>query len=460
MSDDQKFEDELRSALDRLALEPAPERLVARVAQIPSRKTEGSTSMIKMRLSPKGLGSGAGLLAAAAAVILAVMIVRPGAGPIPVGASPSQSSPAQVSATPANPSTAVATPTTAPTSGPSPSLVRVPPDFLPLSATFVSAQEGWVLGSAPCGGARCPSIARTLNGGATWSSISAPSTTIANNVGSQLPGGSGISSLRFADPMNGWAFGPELWATHDGGTTWSRVSIGGVTEGPTVLALETAAGRVHAILVNNTSGDFPIASSRVASDDWQIAGTSVPVGAGPVPRLQIVLAGASGWVLENDRVVTAGATLVSGAWKAWQPPCLDVTGPAALAASSASDLVAACDVGQWSSPHGEHLYASADGGTTFAQTGTRTPLNGATAVTSPIRSTVIIAGSDAGGAALVASFDGGRTWSKALTAGNGSFRDLGFTTPTQGIVIATDGAGASRLLMTHDAGRTWAPVGF
>ena len=185
----------------------------------------------------------------------------------------------------------------------------------------------------------------------------------------------------------------------------------------------------------------------------------IPVGAGPVPAVQLVLSGSGGWVLENDRVVTAGARLEAGTWRTWKPVCQDVVGPAVLGASSASDLVAACDIGQWSTPQGNHLFRSYDGGTTFLETGTRTPLNGASGVASPGRATIVIAGSDASGAALVGSFDGGLTWSTVLGAGTATFTDLGFTTASQGIVITTNGT-TSHLLMTRDGGRTWSTVTF
>ena len=454
MNDDETFEDELRATLAGLAREPAPGRLLARVSGIPSREPRARTNGVRLSLSPRGSGSGFALLAAAVAIAVFAIVVRPGISPATVGGSPSATpgQPASVGSSDpsaqASPSDAVvATPSPKPAGGP------VPADFKPLSASFVAADNGWVLGSVPCGDARCPAIIRTVDGGATWSSIDAPKTTMGGVPGSIQAGGSGISSLRFADLLNGWAFGPELWATHDGGASWARLTISGLPAEATVTALETSAGTVHAVLYD-AAQDFRIGSSRVGADDWRVAAVRVPVGAGPVPRIELLLSGSSGWVLENDRVVSGGATLDASVWRTWQPACLDVVGPAVLAASSASDLVAVCDVGLWASPKGEQLFTSTDGGATFAATGTRPPLT-ASAVASPDRATIVIAGSDTSGAALVASFDDGRTWSKVWSAAAVSFTDLGFTTPTQGIVVTTDESGAGKLLMTHDGGRTW-----
>ena len=460
MNSDETFDRELRATLAELAHEPAPDRLVARVAQIPSVELLPRLHAVRLHLSPRGLGSGFALLAAGVAVAVLAILVRPGAGPSPVGGSPSLAigateSPAASSALVLPSSSPAAQGSQSPTSSAAP----VPAAFEPMSATFVSAEKGWVLGSIPCGTARCPAIVRTLDGGVTWSSIGVPGTKVGGRAPGSIGGSAGISSLRFADPLDGWAFGPELWATHDGGVTWEQVSIVGLPAGATVAALETASGTVHAVLYDGAQ-DFRIASSRVGSEGWRVASVPIPVGAGPVPRVELVLSGEGGWVLANNRVVTAGARLEAGTWRTWKPACLDVVGQAVLGASSTSDLVAACDVGQWSNPQGDHLFTSHDGGTTFVETGPRTPLTGASAVATPGRSTIVVAGNDARGATLVGTFDGGQTWATVLSAGPVEFADLGFTTSTQGIVVTTDSTGAGHLLMTRDGGLTWHQVLF
>lgn len=455
MNDDERLDRELRATLDGLAREPAPERLVARVSEIPSREPSTRTHGIRFHGSPRGFGSGFGLLAAGVAIALLAILVRPGAGPGPVGGSPSlvpvpTVSPSSVA--PSSSAVVVGTPT--PTMAGTP----VPAGFQPMSATFVSTDEGWVLGSVPCSGVRCPAIVRTDDGGATWSSIAAPRTTVGSILALGQGAHTGIAAVRFADRLDGWAFGPELWATHDGGATWVRIAIEGLPKDAPVTTLEAAAGTVHTVLYDGAQ-DFRIASSVVGIDAWRVASVRVPVGAGPVPRIQLVLSGTGGWVLENNRVVTAGARLDTGTWRSWQPVCLNVVGPAVLAASSSTDLVAVCDVGLWGNPKGEHLFASTDGGATSVEIGTPPPLSAATVAT-PDRSTIVVAGVDPSGAALAASFDGGQTWSTVLHAGAASFADLGFTTPTQGIVVTADESGGAHLLMTHDGGRTWQAVTF
>lgn len=455
MNDDEKFQDELRATLNGLAREPAPDRLVARVAEIPSREPSTWTSGIRRGVSSRSLGSAFGLLAVGVAIVAVAILARPGAVTPTVGASPTPtplSSAVAPTASPAPSSSAVA----AATPTPKPQGSAVPAGFEPVSATFVSAADGWVLGSVPCSGGRCPAIVRTTDGGATWSAINAPKTTM--GLEGDLTG-SGISGLRFANAANGWAFGPELWATHDGGATWARVTIAGLAPAGRLAALETARGSVHAVAYDGDT-NFRIATSPIATDDWRLSGTRVSVGAGPVPQIQLVLSGDSGWVLQNDRTVVNGARLVAGTWQSWDPPCLDVVGPAVLAASTASDLVAVCDEGVMSTPTGQHLWSSNDGGVTFSRVGGRLPFAFGGAVATPDKSTIVVAGSNASGATLVTSVDGGRTWPSTLNAGKVGISQLGFTTKTQGLLITRTESGAGAMLMTHDGGRTWSRIAF
>jgi len=320
--------------------------------------------------------------------------------------------------------------------------------------TFVSADEGWVLGTGTCSISPCAAIARTVDGGSTWAEVPAPDTQI-------FPGprqdAAGISGLRFADADNGWAFGPDLWSTHDGGTTWARLAIPGLAAGTSVAALETAGGAVHAVMLDGQ--DYRVASSPVGSDEWSLSAVRVPVGAGPVPAVQLVLSGAAGWLIENDRTVVGGARLVNGAWVAWKPPCADVVGPAYLAASGPTELASACDVGLWGTPGGDHLYLSHDGGSTFVESATAVPLQMPAQVAAASPSVIVVGGSDATGAVLVGTFDGGGTWTVVARLGAVEIADLGFTTATQGVVITVSSDGPASLLVTRDGGRTWGAVG-
>jgi hypothetical protein len=270
-----------------------------------------------------------------------------------------------------------------------------------------------------------------------------------------VDGGAGVRKVRFADVSNGWVFDPDLWVTHDGGSHWARPTLP-LAGAARVSDLGASAGVAHAVVF--ATNVFDILTTPVGRDAWKLSPTKLPPGAGPVPVAQIVLQGASGWVLQNDRTVVNGARLVLGDWVPWQPPCANpsVGGPGMLAASTPTDLVAVCAEGRFSAPTVTvRVYLSTDG-VTFPAKGTVVPsATDVLGVASPVPGTIVVA--DAG--RLVATFDGTATWSTVFK-GNPTlgWNDLGFTTPTQGVAIETGQSGA--LLMTHDGGHTWAPVPF
>lgn len=443
------FERELRHALEDAAAEPAPERFVARIARIPR---EGPRASLTERLAARSgfIALGDRRFARAVAAV-AVIVVALFGGTRLLGQPPG---PGGVDGSPQS-SAAADTPSPAPSLG-GPAGGPVPAGFQPISPTFTSAADGWILGSVPCADSTCTAIVRTTDGGASWTSIPAP-TGMRAGPG---PAGSGVASLRFADPLDGWAFGRELLSTHDGGATWRPVTLPGMTPDGEVMALEVAGGFAHAVYFAGSGASvLSIATSPVATDDWVASPTTVEIGAGPVPDPQLVLSGAAGWLIEVDRVVVAGARLVDGAWVPWQPPCASVNGPATLAAASASDLVVACDEGLWSTPTGVHVYFSSDGGLTFVQARTKVPVFNIEGVAAPAPGIAFVAGSLSGvGSAIVGSFDGGMTWSAVHVLQGAGSLGLTFVTADVGVAIATPADGSSRLLMTHDGGRTWSEV--
>ncbi len=349
--------------------------------------------------------------------------------------------------------------TTAPPPAPAgPQGGPVPANFAAVSVTFVSLQTGWVLGAAPCGTPPCTSLLRTRDGGKTWAGVPAPQAELSVD---QSPG---VSHVRFADMDNGWAFGPALWATHDGGSHWSAVTLPGADKGARVDDLAAAGGAVHAVVIG--AGGIDILSSPVGSDAWRVSPTTVPLGAGPVPHAQLILSGASGWVVEVNRTVVGGARLSAGAWAPWQPPCLDAGGPMILSAASPTDLVAVCDEGIWTGATPMiTARVSGDGGTRFSSP-SRVPAPwqaGSTqAVASTAPRTQVVAGTTNDGAAvLLATFDTGATWTTVKQAGNGRWTDVGFTSTDQGVAVDIPAdARAGALLMTLDGGHTWNAVAF
>jgi hypothetical protein len=132
--------------------------------------------------------------------------------------------------------------TTAPPSSPPaspPTTLAKPSGFLAQSASFVTANDGYVLGVVPCSSSACLALRSTNDRGANWATVTPPPTTLGDGSGT-----TGVSNLHFADAEDGWAFGPALWATHDGGIHWQAVNVGG-----TVVAMASGTGTVYAVVV-------------------------------------------------------------------------------------------------------------------------------------------------------------------------------------------------------------------
>lgn len=333
------------------------------------------------------------------------------------------------------------------------------------SATFVSAQTGWVLGTAPCGTSRCLVLLRTEDGGAAWTQVQAP--PIPGPFPSTASGAPG-AAVRFADRDDGWAFRPTgsppdgdaadgetVFVTHDGGAHWTPAPVVVPANGFGVADLEASGGVAQLVF---TASPVAIESSPVGTDEWALSPTTLVLGAGPVPWEQLVLQGTVGWVVENDRVVVAGARLVGGTWLSWSPPCAQTGGQAYLAASDPDHLAAVCDEGVFADgPERVVLELSDDGGASFRSVAGTLPVSSFSGpVASPEPGVVFAAPAGLSGG-ILATFDAGARWT-VVSSGDGGqgYLQLGFTTSTQGLAIEDDGT----MLMTFDGGHQWTAVSF
>lgn len=111
----------------------------------------------------------------------------------------------------------------------------------------------------------------TTDHGRHWFAVPAPPAPYAAPGRSPVAGA--VSSVRFADTQDGWAFGPGLWATHNGGRTWRQLSLGGWP----VQSLEADGGRVLAVTISCLRcSRFRVYAAPVARDRWR----QVPGGYG------------------------------------------------------------------------------------------------------------------------------------------------------------------------------------
>jgi photosystem II stability/assembly factor-like uncharacterized protein len=148
------------------------------------------------------------------------------------------SSPSTTTTTAAPSSTTTVPPITSPVGTP------VNNGFEPGSVTFVSATTGFVIGiDSACPAGSCVALARTTDGGSSWRALPPPNAGYVargTQSSSTVPP---VSEVRFADKLDGWIYGPSLFATHDGGAHWQQVNLGG-----SVISLEASGASVDAIV--------------------------------------------------------------------------------------------------------------------------------------------------------------------------------------------------------------------
>jgi hypothetical protein len=405
----------------------------------------------------------------------AVPVIR-GAGPAVLLAVAGFLAGCGAPARPAAASLPAATPSRPPpTSAVTPSL---PPGFVPQSFTAISAAHWWVLGSVPCGARDCPAIVTTTDGGATFQPLPAPGGPFGPGLNSPPAAG----NIRFADSADGWAFGPALYATHDGGRHWTAIWVPGrVTE------LEPGLGEVFAVVTPpnpNRAPGWPnppcartgtCTSSTPAPRLWRAQPSSGRWSADPAAgavSTGLAVHGRSVWVI-NAMSTRAGPVLGTGLLHSADGGSHFALQPEAIPGIACS-YSPATDTVIWSYCSGGHFmyaYLSRDAGAHFTAVGPTQappttpnsyPNGSALEAASPATA---VAASDLPGNPLIRTTDQGTTWSvvQAPPDSTGTWSLTGFTTPEDGYALwehgaATYQASTAQLWRTTDGAASWSPV--
>ena len=413
-------------------------------------------------------GSAAVIVAAAVTVPqvvnLPVLNPNPSAAPV-AGAHNATTSPPASSSASGNASAAASS--AVPTR-----LGSVPGNFRPTSVTFVGTRTGWVIGQAltpgHCASQFCTSLARTNDAGKTWAGVPAP-------MAGPADGASGLSQIRFLDLKNGWAYGPQLFATHTAGATWAPVDTGGLR----VTALETVGDRVFAVWASCT-GDgpayavnctrFTLYSASATGGTWAPVGTSTTglTNGAASEAAQLVLTGSRGYLLAPGGELYSGPVDGSGPWTRVSSLVASCpVGPARgngqptgalLGAVNARDLILACvSASSGTSPsvstQQKFVYSSTNGGMSWAQMTTAPAAGVAFGLAASPTESVMLA-TDQGIDLLPA---GEMSWRTADVRGGapaGGFRYIGMTTDEQGIALPADPS-AGTVWFTFDGGQRW-----
>jgi photosystem II stability/assembly factor-like uncharacterized protein len=343
----------------------------------------------------------AGTMAGAAVVIAAAVIAPQVAGAL----LPHGSQPAKV---------------TTGSASPSPSHHRQTPPakgFRPTSVTFVDNSKGAVIGQRGA-------IAATGDYGRTW-----------HRVGRVGPG---VSQIRLLNGQDGWAFGPALYATHNRGTTWKRLTMPGQ-----VIDLSTVGHRAFAVVANATGG-FTLYSAPGTTDAWR-----------PVPGATSSTAERPGGLQltgQNGYLLTAGGLLAGpvtgGAWhqvpvSATTPGCLRGPGRALLAPAPDGRVFLACGATRLTA------YTSVNVAAGWLRLGSVTTSGTPMSLAVAPASDALVLATNSG---LSYSTDG-RTW-RSVHPLRGGFTFVGMTTQFQGVAVPANSA-LHEIFTTADGGVTW-----
>jgi hypothetical protein len=349
-----------------------------------------------------------------------------------------------------------------------------PPDnFQPTSVTFVGPHTGAVIGQAGtpghCATRYCTSLAGTRNYGATWFGVNAP-------LAGAPEGSTGVGQIRFLDVDNGWAFGPALWVTHDGGAHWRQEN----TFGLRVTDLEAAGNRAFALLATcaGTGSDYAADCTGVSlysslassnSDQWtQVPGPTANLLAatGQPASASLVLAGGNGYLLAPSGELLSGP-LTGAAWTVASPavPCaLGAPGPAgqptsALLAADSTGLALLCTA---TTPGVDAqlktVYESSDGGSQWSLT-SRPPATGVAESLAAGPGGQLVLATDAG---IYRCAPGGISWALAqanpasAASGETGFTYVGMTSTLSGVALPADPS-LNEVFTTSDGGLTWQP---
>lgn len=363
----------------------------------------------------------------------------------------------------------------------------VPANFQPTSITMISPSIGAVIGQAGtpghCQNANpniCTSLAGTSTEGNSWYGISAPSTVAPD-------GATGVGQLRYLNLNYGWAFGPQLYATSDGGRNWTGPED---THGLRVTDLETAGSRAFALLGNcqgtgaSYAADcstFRLYSAAPGSTTLQPVSLQLPAGqrgtamgtAGIASSATLVLtggpAGGTGYVLAPSGALLSGP-LTGSPWKyAGQAPCTpgaastSGTPLGAQLAAGTTRLLINCASGASGTGNArtgtgggtrqvKKLFESTSGGAHWTKV-SQPPAGGqATSLATASQNQVVLATTTG-----IDYSPDGTTWQSATISGGapaGGFRYVGMTSATQGVAVPAN-ARLGEVYVTTDGGQTW-----
>lgn len=342
----------------------------------------------------------------------------------------------------------------------------LPIGFVANSITWLTPSHGWILGAAPCNGHTCADVITSTDSGGTWSlagRVPAPVEQLSNP-------GFGITEIRFMSASVGWAYGPSLYLTTNGGHSWKAQAIPG--GGHHVVALSTTATNTYVIVSSckfNTGASchkpLTLLRSSASGGTWKKISVVLPMSFGAAG---IALHGSSVYVWDEQLESGMPDRLYSSTdgihFSARVSPCShaqDVTLTDVVATSTRS-VYLLCDGNPGFSKAEKTVYRSTNMAKTVTYMGMLQPFGiVAQLAASPSGHLAVSSWSD--GSFMDYNDGTGTKWTRVIASGDGGagWNDIQFSTNTDAWVVYGPydlPAKAGLILVTHDAGHHWKPI--
>jgi photosystem II stability/assembly factor-like uncharacterized protein len=344
-----------------------------------------------------------------------------------------------------------------------------PPGFRAQSISFISPNVGWMLGAAPCGDATCATVVHTTDGGSTWSKVGTVGAPIT------LERESGVTEVRFADNLHGWAFEPGMWSTSDGGVTWARETPPG--DGRLVMGLAADSQVVYAVVTTcrlSRECDAPATlwQTTPGAGSWTQVAVTLPVFEafntvtlslhGTVAYLAVPAALFAGPSVDPD---VLDVTLDGQTWTSRPDPCDPSNGETltSLVALTDTKVALLCQGNIGFGKAFKQVFRSNDNAQTTQDAGILSEWGITSQLTGRPNGTIVLSSYSIG--SWIYLNTGGQTWSTSVDFGDGGqgWNDVTFTTASVGFVVHGPAAccgdhGPGELWTTQDGGVTWGPT--
>jgi photosystem II stability/assembly factor-like uncharacterized protein len=326
-------------------------------------------------------------------------------------------------------------------------------DYVVTDVDFVSPDIGWAIGLR-CADEQCDVRTwRTDDGGRSWAAPVTVATDLPRtSYTEQDPSGGGVRSLRMVDANEGFAFNPDLYVTHDGARTWTRVPQPSKVASVSVLATSvwvfergcTADDDCDAVLRTGTLGkDFALHDATIPATE------GIPTAVRRSDPLH-------GYLLSYDapnapfrRTADGGRT-----WDKATNPCPTAVG-ANLSAGRARPLLLVCTtaVDETRKTATKKAFTSTDAGTTWRALADLPPAGTLTDLVAVSATTAYATTQDP--ARLLVTTDGGATWQVAPGSTTRAYGYGNLDVVDPGHVWAMGDAG---VLWRIAGGTTWSRV--